>query len=168
MISEFDIAPTICLIDQSEKNKAIEQVINRCSIFDSLDDKKQFAEKVIRRELKGTTGIGHGIAIAHGKVESLNQMVVALGVSVSGVDYQSVDSCLVNFLFVIASSSNRSYEYLKSLAIILRSFKKESLKKELFDFVTNKIDSYDLSIKGEAFLKMMESQHFSPYLERFI
>jgi PTS system nitrogen regulatory IIA component len=168
MINETDIAPVICLIDQSEKNQAIEQVISRCSIFDTLNDKKQFAEKVIKRELKGTTGIGHGIAIAHGKVESLNQMVIGLGVSVNGVDYQSVDSTLVNFLFVIASSSNRSYEYLKSLAIILRNLKIESLKKELFDFITNKKDPYELSTKGEAFLKMMVSQHFSPFLERFI
>lgn len=107
----------IVLLDATEKHRAIREVIDRSGRF-SLDHRR-LLRAVYRRELVETTGIGHGVAIAHGKVRSLDRVQWALGVSREGVDYHAVDGRKVHLLFVIASSSALQVEYLRLLCTIL-------------------------------------------------
>lgn len=159
------IAPAICLIDSHEKYEAIDQVIAGCSIFSDLPDIHAFREAVRKRERIETTGIGHGVAVAHGKVAQLSRIKVGLGISPNGIEYASKDGTPVHLLFVIASSPTRQFEYLRTLSAILRSVRSSGLRNELLQLEHAITTGYCVpdtaSSRCTSFLEMMARQHFS-------
>ncbi|MBK5200427.1 MAG: PTS sugar transporter subunit IIA [Spirochaetaceae bacterium] len=123
---------SVCHLVATEKFAAIDNVIDNCKIFDELNDNKErFRRAVHRREIIETTGIGHGVAIAHGKLPCIDKVCVGLGVSEDGIDYNSKDGQPVHLLFVISSSPFTQINYLKTLAKILKSVHDEELRNEV-------------------------------------
>ena len=113
----------ICHVDSLQKEPAIIEVIDKCTVFSTLKDIGAFKDAVIERERIETTGIGHGIGIAHGKVENLEVVQVGLGLSECGIEYAAKDGKPVHFLFVIASSPTKQFEYLRTLSTLLRTLR---------------------------------------------
>ena len=69
---------------------------------------------VIRRESKGTTGIGQGVAIPHAKnCAHVEEVMAALGVSREGIPFAALDGEPVNLVFLVASSRGAEEEHLK-------------------------------------------------------
>jgi PTS system nitrogen regulatory IIA component len=91
------------------------------------------AEKLLRilkeREKLGSTGIGDGFAIPHGKSKSINQMIISFGRSQGGIPFDSLDGKPAHYFFVLIAPENSAGEHLKALAKISR-FLKNSLFKE--------------------------------------
>ena len=108
-----------CIVGAEEKFSAIDEVISKCAIFDSLPDKERFIRAVHRREEAQSTGIGHGVAIAHGKIYHLEKPCVALGLSEHGIIFDDRYPDPVKLIFVIASSQNRNSDYLRTVSAIL-------------------------------------------------
>ncbi len=145
----------ICLLDSTDKYRAIVEVVERCSIFSAVADTPSFIRHVIARERLQSTGIGHGVAIAHGTAKGLDRVRIGLGISHDGVEYESFDGQVVHLLFVIASSSDLQLEYLRSLSAILQIVRSEQVRSRLTDIVQSR------SEQGlEYFLSMMEEQRF--------
>ena len=92
---ENPYSDVFCIVEKDDKYEAFEQIISSCAIFSSLPESlDKFIASVIRRERKQTTDIGHGVAIAHGKVLGLKKTVIASPLS-TGSDYlQSVAALL--------------------------------------------------------------------------
>ena len=153
----------ICCIKSTDKYEAIKQVITDCPIFTDLSDHDEFLEEVIKREKIETTGIGRGIAIAHGKLKTIPRVKVGLGLSTKGIDFNSADGNLVYLLFVIGSSPFRQIEYLRALAAIMRFVKMTDIREEL-------IKHTDLDFSEEqngsclTFLDMMATQQFVEFM----
>lgn len=121
-----------CLLNESEKFAAIDEVINKCSIFEELQENKdRFRRAVHRREIIETTGIGHGVAIAHGKLPCIDYLRIGVGISKEGINYKSKDGKPVHILFVIASTPFHQISYLKALAVILREVRNPEVRKEV-------------------------------------
>jgi PTS system nitrogen regulatory IIA component len=83
------------------------------------------------REALGSTGIGDGVAIPHGKLNSIPEMIVAFGRSRSGVDYQSLDAKPVFLFFLLLTPADKPGDHLKTLARISRIFKNPGLRADL-------------------------------------
>lgn len=152
----LDSRSVICHLQATEKSQAILEVIDSCSVFSVLPDLDQFKREVLRRERMQSTGIGHGVAVAHGKIKHIHQVRIALGISRHGIDYQSADGYPVHLLFVIASSPSTQLEYLKALSVILRSVRSQQVRDQLINAGGH--DSSDESCM--RFVSMMASQHF--------
>lgn len=156
--------PVICQVDSQDKFTAINEVIDRCSVFHDLSDIDRFKRAVKRREHVETTGIGHGVAIAHGKILHLDRIRVGLGLSVEGIPYDAKDGQPVHLLFVIASTPSRQFEYIKALSSILRSVRSDDIREELLR-LDSRVLSGSCEVSGSDdclnFLKMMASQHFA-------
>ncbi len=150
-----DCRSVICQLQATEKNQAILEVIDSCTIFDSLPDIERFKRGVLRRERAQTTGIGHGVAIAHGKILGLNEVRIALGISRDGLEYGSADGMPVHLLFVIASSPSIQMEYLGALSAILRSVRTDEMRAHLVDLQMSKSDE-----ACQRFFTMMARQRF--------
>ncbi|MGE0354556.1 MAG: PTS sugar transporter subunit IIA [Gemmatimonadales bacterium] len=71
-----------------------------------------------RREGLGSTGVGRGIAIPHCRSPLVNQIRLAFGRTVKGIDYQSVDGAPVRFLFLIVAPPELASQYLAVLGKI--------------------------------------------------
>ena len=152
---QHDCQSVICQLQSIEKTQAILEVIDYCSVFSSLPDLERFKRGVLRRERLQSTGIGHGVAIAHGKILGLKEVHIALGISREGIEYGSSDGMPVHLLFVIASSPSIQMEYLGSLSSILRSVRTEEMRAHLLDMHLRKTDE-----ACRRFFSMMSEQRF--------
>ena len=72
-------------------------------------------EKVMERELLGTTGIGQGIAIPHGKHLEVNSVIGAIGVSRAGVDFNSLDGKPVHVVLLLIAPPDARVAHLQAL-----------------------------------------------------
>jgi PTS system nitrogen regulatory IIA component len=150
----------LCCINSVEKYEAIREVIQKCSVFSGIADIPRFTKAVLRRERIETTGIGRGVAIAHGKTSSIERIHVGLGLSEHGIDFDAPDGKPVHLLFVIGSSPFSQVDYLRALAAIMRFIKEGEVRRELLDHMN--LDFSDEQVPScRMFLKMMSSQHFS-------
>ena len=114
-----DLERVFCLVSESDKHDAIDHIIASCTLFDELPDKKRFAAAVHRRERVQSTGIGHGVAIAHGKCPHIEKPYIALGISEEGIIFDDRFPDPVHIIFVIASSPTKESLYLRAVASIL-------------------------------------------------
>jgi nitrogen PTS system EIIA component len=157
----------ICCIGSTQKYYAIREVIRSCPIFGDLSDLESFTDAVIRREQLETTGIGRGVAIAHGKLKTIPRVKVGLGISAKGIDFDAADNLPVHLLFVIGSSPFRQIEYLRALAAIMQFVKMSDIRTELLQH-TNLDFSDEHNSSCLRFLDMMASQHFLEYVNKKI
>lgn len=87
---------------------------------------------LMERERLGSTGIGMGIGIPHGKLKSLDNLVMGFGLSRKGVDYDTLDGRPAHLFFMLITPENSTGLHLKALARIARMLKNEPFKEKLF------------------------------------
>lgn len=81
------------------------------------------------RESLGTTGIGDGIAIPHGKHESLDKIMLVVARSTAGVDFEALDFKLCNIFFLVLAPEQVAGMHLRILAQISRLLKDPEFRK---------------------------------------
>lgn len=87
------------------------------------------AFKVLKdRESLGSTGIGEGVAIPHGKLEGLEQIVLVVGRSVEGVDFDALDHRPCHIFFMVLAPEQVAGMHLRILASITRLLKDETFR----------------------------------------
>ncbi len=92
---------------------------------------KEIAIVLMEREQLGSTGIGGGIAIPHGKLDSVQSIIVGFGLSRKGVEYESLDNKPVHIFFLLLTPENSTGGHLKVLAQISKLLKMDQFKKDL-------------------------------------
>jgi PTS system nitrogen regulatory IIA component len=90
-------------------------------------------EVLLDREKLGSTGIGDGIAIPHGKIKDLGGVVASFGRSPEGVDFESLDQKPAHLFFLLVAPENSAGVHLKALARISRLLKHPSFRKRLME-----------------------------------
>jgi PTS system nitrogen regulatory IIA component len=80
------------------------------------------------RERMGSTAIGDGIAIPHGKLKGLNRIIGIFGRSTKGIDFESLDGKPTNLFFVLVAPEDSASLHLKALARVSRLFKDEAFR----------------------------------------
>jgi nitrogen PTS system EIIA component len=86
---------------------------------------------LLDREKLGSTGIGDGIAIPHGKLAMLDEMVVSFGRSLEGIDFNAMDGKPVHLFFLLLAPENSAGLHLKALAKLSRMLKDVDFRSEL-------------------------------------
>lgn len=86
---------------------------------------------LLEREKLGSTGIGEGIAIPHGKLQGIERVVAAFGRSRAGIDFESLDGAPVKLFFLLLSPADSASTHLMALARISRLLKSRSFRDEL-------------------------------------
>jgi nitrogen PTS system EIIA component len=85
------------------------------------------------RELLASTAIGDGIAIPHGKVDTIDRLVGVLGRSVPGLAFDSIDGKPTHLVFMLVAPSNSAGAHLKALARLSRLFRDATFRQRLLD-----------------------------------
>ncbi len=86
---------------------------------------------LLEREQLGSTGIGGGIGIPHGKLASINSIVVGFGLSDKGVEFDSLDNKPVHIFFLLITPESSTGSHLRVLAQISKLLKKDHFKESL-------------------------------------
>jgi fructose-specific phosphotransferase system IIA component len=90
------------------------------------DEQESIVEAILKREELGSTGIGRGIAVPHTKHPSVDQPVGAVGVSPTGVDFQSLDGEQVQLFFMLISPPDQPSDHLRALENISKQLQDET------------------------------------------
>lgn len=98
------------------KTQLLEEMVSWvASRVDGVDAEKVLGA-ILERERLGSTGIGHGVAIPHGKIKGITELRVFFGRSRPGVDFDSMDRQPVYLFFMIVAPENSTAAHLKILA----------------------------------------------------
>ena len=92
---------------------------------------KDLTKVLMERERLGSTGIGGGIGIPHGKMKNLESLVLGFGLSRKGVDFESLDGQPTHIFFLLITPENNTGLHLKLLARISRILKNDPFKSRL-------------------------------------
>jgi PTS system nitrogen regulatory IIA component len=86
---------------------------------------------LMERERLGSTGIGGGIGIPHGKLKSLESLILGFGISRQGIDFESMDGRPTHIFFILLTPESSAGVHLKLLARISRLLKNDGVKERL-------------------------------------
>ncbi|MCB2183921.1 MAG: PTS sugar transporter subunit IIA [Desulfobulbaceae bacterium] len=95
--------------------------ISKAKIFSILQE----------REKIGSTGIGEGIAIPHGKLDRLDHIEICFGRSINGIPFDATDNKPVHLFFVLLAPTRSSGPYLNTLASLARFLKSPHVRSQL-------------------------------------
>ena len=110
------------------KNEVIAEMVEALVKSGDLkqEDAATVVEAVLNREALGTTGLGHGLAMPHSKVDCVDKVVGAVAISQgNGVDFDSLDAENVNLFFLVLSPENSPNEHLATLSYISSRLKED-------------------------------------------
>ena len=92
---------------------------------------KDLVRVLMDREQLGSTGIGGGIGIPHGKLKQLESLALGFGLSRKGVDFESMDNQPTHIFFLLVTPENSTGLHLKMLARISKILKHDQIKEKL-------------------------------------
>jgi len=115
-------------IGADEKPAVIRELVESLSQAGAIaePDVSGIVAAIMKREELGSTGIGRGVAVPHTKHPSVERLVGTVGVSVEGVDFNSLDGDKVHLLFLLVSPPDRPGDHLRALENISRQLRDET------------------------------------------
>ena len=135
-INIFDYLEQDCIIlDLKQKNKKgtltaiIDHLVQKNKIAGK--DKKDILRAIVQREEMGSTAIGNHIAFPHARVNSVKNVIICVGISKKGVDFDSLDQEPVNIVALLLSSQKEAGLHLKTLAFLARMLRDKYLVQKL-------------------------------------
>ncbi len=99
---------------------------------------EELLQVLLDREKLGSTGIGEGIAIPHGRLKKLKKFFISFGRSIKGVDFDSIDRNPSQLFFLVMAPENSAVDNLKLLSRIVTLLKDASFKKRLMEAPSQK------------------------------
>ncbi|WDN89679.1 PTS system, nitrogen regulatory IIA component [Desulfosarcina sp. BuS5] len=129
-----------------DKKGVLEELVTPVARIANLN-RDDLIRVLLERERLGSTGIGGGIGIPHGKMKGLDNLVVGFGLSKKGIDFESIDGRLSYIFFLLITPEDSTGLHLKALARISRILKNDLFKENLLK-ASNRDEIYKI-IKEE-------------------
>lgn len=132
-------------IKATDKEGIIKELVELLVAAEEIDkrDRNKLLEILMAREALGSTAIGQGVGIPHGKSDCVNKLVAAFGISQKGVNFDSLDGEQVYLFFLLVAPQDSAGPHLKALARISRLLKdkyfRDSLKQARDDKTVIKV-----------------------------
>ncbi|MFH1006200.1 MAG: PTS sugar transporter subunit IIA [Candidatus Latescibacterota bacterium] len=101
-----------------------------------VGDAEECLYAIRQREQIESTAIGEGVAIPHGRSETVKKLAIAFGRSKEGIAFDALDKKPVHLLFMIVSPTDAQGGYLQAVAKIARLLKNKALKVRLMEAET--------------------------------
>jgi len=135
LIDEDYILPEL---KAKDKKGVLEELVDALVRREPSIDKKTLVKVLLERERLGSTGIGDGVAIPHGKFHGITQPIISFGRSRKGLDFESMDGEPVFLFFLLVAPENSASIHLKALAKIAKILKNSAFRKALMEAPSKK------------------------------
>lgn len=121
------------IIDLTAKDKkaAVTELCEALNFSKGIQQSLAIIDSILLREKMGSTGIGYGVAILHAKTDSVSELVCSVGISRSGIGFDSLDGEPVHILFIVVGSIKAAGEQLQALDRISKICKNSSFRQSL-------------------------------------
>ncbi|MDD5131968.1 MAG: PTS sugar transporter subunit IIA [bacterium] len=116
-----------------EKKDVLEEMVEALVKSKKISSKEKVVKILLDREELGSTGIGQGVGIPHGKTNEVDNVVIAFGSSRQGIEFESLDGELVYLVFLLLAPVESTGIHLKALAKISRILKDKHFRQSLRD-----------------------------------
>ncbi len=114
------------------KEGILRELVDLLAKAEGIKNKEDLVKVLLNREALGSTGIGQGVGIPHGKTNAVKKLVAAFGISRQGVNFDALDGEAVFIFFLLVAPEDSAGPHLKALArislILKDKFFRESLK----------------------------------------
>ncbi len=114
----------------SSKKQALQELARRAAEITGEPERAIF-EVLLERERLGTTGVGNGIAIPHGKLASLNRLYALFAKLEQPIDFDSIDEQPVDLICLLLAPQTAGADHLKALAQVSRLLRDRSICEKL-------------------------------------
>ncbi len=125
-----------CVVENlkgSTKKDILFELVGVLKNANLIEDVDKAVNVILDREKLGSTGIGDGVAIPHGKMKGLRDFLCVFGRSPEGVDFDAVDRKPVHIFFLLLAPENSVSIHLKMLSRISKILRDPSFRKRLIE-----------------------------------
>lgn len=129
----IDLLPTeavLASLKVNSKKQALQEMAAKAAEVTGRSDREIF-DTLLQREKLGSTGVGHGVAIPHGKLPGLARLVGVFARLDKPVDFDALDDRPVDLLFLLLAPENAGADHLKALARIARVLREQAIAGKL-------------------------------------
>jgi fructose-specific phosphotransferase system IIA component len=124
-------------MEPKDKDDAIRMMIDIAARSGKILDKEKVCECVFEREKLVSTGVGKGFAIPHGKTDEISDVTAAFGIVKTPIDFDSIDSEPVKFIFLLIGKDSLLNTHIKLLSRISRLMNNDKFRDKLDDAKTS-------------------------------
>lgn len=130
-----------CSLKGQTKEEVIRELVQLLVKAGALKERdvSKFVQILLDREALGSTGIGQGVAIPHGKSSCVSELVGAVGISKAGLNFDSLDGEPAQIFFLLVAPEDSAGPHLKALARISRLLKEKHFRDSLIAAKDEKI-----------------------------
>lgn len=136
-------------LQADSKQRALDELVDVLAANKLIDRAEELKKAVWDREQTRTTGIGHGIAIPHGKSVGVARLSMAIGRTAVPVDFGAIDGRPVELIFLLASPIDQTGPHIQALARVSRLLTNEQLRHNLKN-VESAEQLYQLIVQHET------------------
>ncbi len=123
-------AAVISPLRANGKKQALQELAQHAATLTGLPDRELF-EALLQRERLGSTGIGEGIAIPHGRMPGIDRLVGLFAKTEKPIDFDALDGQPVDIIFVLIAPEGAGADHLKALARVARVLRNQSVLEQV-------------------------------------
>lgn len=132
LLDFFEESLFIPELKTTAKDTALKEMVDSLTAIDRIKDGDILLDMLRQREVLGSTGIGRGVAVPHGRSLAIGRLTIVFARSTAGIDYEAMDGKPVHLLFLtVAPPQERSNLYLPVLGKIVEMVKSARVRKQL-------------------------------------
>lgn len=117
-------------LNAGSKKQALQELSKRAAQMTGVGERQIF-DVLLERERLGTTGVGHGIAIPHGKLPQIDRLYGLFGRLETPIDYDSIDEEPVDLIFLLLAPEGAGADHLKALSRVSRLLRDRTVCEKL-------------------------------------
>ena len=118
-------------LESKDKESAIKELVELLGDSNLLGDKALVLDAVMTRERTRSTGIGSGIAIPHGKCKGVKELVIGIGITAEGIDFESIDGKPATIIILLVSPTDQTGPHIRALSSISKLMLDEEFKRNI-------------------------------------
>ncbi len=119
-------------LEADDKRGVIDELVGVLAAAGRVKDADSLREAVWTREQTRTTGIGHGLAIPHGKCSGMTSLAMAIGKPAKPLDFEAIDGEPVHLVVLLASPPDRTSDHIQALARVSRLMTMEDFRAKIY------------------------------------
>lgn len=121
------------VLEGTDRDAVISELVNALVDAGAISTKlkDEVLRSIIKREQRASTGFGHGVAVPHVKHPSIEKPIVAIGISVNGIDFNALDRQPVHSIFVLLSPEDKPEDHLDAMEAIFGNLSQDMFRRFL-------------------------------------
>ena len=117
----------------TQKVAALREVAELLAQSKCVGDFEAFFNEILQRERVSNTALGHDVAIPHARTDQCSDILVAVGRSSAGIDFEAKDGQPVRLIFLIGTPKQMVTDYLRVVGNLARLLRQDTLRQRLLD-----------------------------------